>query len=337
MTGLPFLVSFPDQPASVEQIAQELLWSKKEKKLALDLQRRSLPPLATPSCLSYIFGVSPKLISAMGRSTDRYYRVFRIPKTRVGYRQIESPRRFLKVIQRWIHDHILSNSDFPPYVIGFVRGRNIFDNGLPHAKAKNLMVVDIEDFFPSVKLDEIVEVFARTGFPFDVATQLARLCSYDGRLPQGAPTSPGIANLTFLSADKKLTKLAKKWKCTYTRYADDLAFSGLKRFSTDDIQEVKAVLTAHGFTANKDKCRIIGGGGCHILAGLVVNDKPQPPRWKRRLWRQLFYRASSRPREFGDRLFVLRGIAAFVNQYDRGRSSDYQAVIRKVAEANQTT
>lgn len=333
MSGLPLLVSFPDQPASVGQIGRELSWSREDAAIARKLYRRGLPPLANRNCLPYMFGVSRKLISAMGRFPNQYYRFFDVPKIGGDSRRIEAPRRFLKVVQRWIHAHILSTSVPPPYVTGFVRGKNIFDNGRPHANAKNVMVVDIEDFFPSVNIDKITHVFANLGFPRSVAWQLASLCSLEERLPQGAPTSPAIANLAFLPADREFAKLAKAWRCSYTRYADDLAFSGSKRFRPKDMQRVEKMLGAHGFSLNKSKSRIVGAGSRQVVAGLVVNCVPQPPRWKRRLWRAMFHRASKHPREFADRAQLLRGVAAFVNQYAPDLSASYQEVAGQVSKA----
>lgn len=330
MSRLSLLVSLPDEQASLDVLARELSWNREAAGHASQLYRRGLPPLMDRGCLSYLFGISPKLIAAMERFPERYYRECLIPKRGGGKRQIEAPRRFVKLIQRWVNRYILSLSELPPYVLGFTRGRNIFDHGKVHVQGTNLMVVDIEDFFPSVGTDKIVAVFGGFGFPEEVALQLAKLCSFDGRLPQGAPTSPAIANLVFRDADAELKKLADSWQCEYSRYADDLAFSGSRHFSKADLRKVESVLGRHGFAINRSKSRRIGAGSRQIVTGLVVNSTAKPPRWKRRLWRAMFHRASKHPHEFSDREMRLRGIAAFINQYDHELAQEYWAVAEAV-------
>lgn len=333
MHGLPLLVGFPEKTDSLKFIAKELSWSAEDLACGEELFKRGLPLLADSKTLPYLFGVSPKLISAMGKFPHRYYRTFTVSKKAGGVRKIEAPRRFLKVVQRWIHDHILLSRTFPPYVIGFVRGRNIFDNGRPHAGSRNLMVVDIQDFFPSIGAEKISKVFLEFGYPPQIAWQLTSLCSLEGRLPQGAPTSPTIANIVFLPVDKELERLAQQWRCKYTRYADDLAFSGSRSFGIEDIATVEAMIVNYGFSLNQSKSRIIGSGGRQIVAGLVVNRVAQPPRFKRRIWRATFHRASKHPREFLNRVGTLRGIAGLVNQYNPALAENYGAVVRKITSS----
>jgi retron-type reverse transcriptase len=313
-------------------LAANLSWAKEAIALATELRKTGLPPLVDRATLPFLFGVSPKLISAMGRLPSRYYRVFSRPKKGGGERQVEAPRRFLKVIQWWINDHILSHHTMPEYVVGFVKGKSIFDNGKAHALGKNLMVVDIKDFFPTVLQGRVEGIFSDMGFGEEVGRQLASLCCLSGRLPQGAPTSPGIANLAFLTADKELDELAGRWNCQYTRYVDDLAFSGDLVFTTEHLGQVCGVLGQQGFAPNYSKSRIVGSGSRQVLTGLVVNSKAHPPRWKRRLWRALFHRVSKHPHEFFERTGSLSGIAAFVNQYDIGLAERYRLVVRQIAE-----
>lgn len=330
MSGLSLLISLPDEPASLDVLCQELSWDSETAGLACRLRERGLPPLVDRACLSYLFGVSPKLISAMEKFPEHYYRPFRTRKRGGGERQIDAPRRFIKLIQRWINRYILSSWEPPGYVVGFVTGRNIFDHGELHKSGRNLMVVDIEDFFPSVKTDRIAGAFDGFGFPPTVVQQLASLCSLYERLPQGAPTSPAIANIVFRDADEGLKGLADSWQCEYSRYADDLAFSGSRRFSKADLRKVESVLGRHGFAINRSKSRRIGAGSRQIVTGLVVNSTAKPPRWKRRLWRAMFHRASKHPHEFSEREMRLRGIAAFINQYDHELAQEYWAVAEAV-------
>ncbi len=325
MDGLSLLVSLPKAPESLTTLEQELSWDTAASELAAKLFDRGLPPLVDRKCLPYLFGVSPRLISAMEKHPERYYRIFQLRKRAGGERQIEAPRRFGKLVQRWINYYILPR-DFPSYVTGFVERRNIFDNANVHVPGKNLMVIDIEEFFPSIKINKISAVFDGLGFPTPASLQLASLCSFQARLPQGAPTSPAIANVVFQEADAELNSLAASWRCTYSRYADDLAFSGARRFSDDDARAVESVLVGHGFAINRSKSRRVGGGARQVVTGLVVNRRAQPPRWKRRMWRAMFHRASLHSEEFKGRDNELAGVAAFINQYDRELAARYREI-----------
>lgn len=332
MINLPLLASFPSNRESIRILEKELGWTSQQHNKALVLFDQGLPPLVDAATLPYLFGLSSKLIGAMGRFPERYYRVFKIPKKSGGIRDIEAPRRFLKLIQRWIHEHILANKQFPSYVTGYVKGRSIYDNARFHLRGRNLLVVDIQNFFPSVKGDTILSVFWGFGFSETVAHQLSSLCTLDGRLPQGAPTSPALANLAFREVDTQLNRFAKDQRCFYTRYADDLAFSGSKLFIKRDIIKIAKILKDHGFVVNRSKSRIIGPGGQQIVTGIVVNRVAQPPRYKRRLWRSIFHRASKHPREFFDQIRELQGIASLVNQFNPKLSSRYLKVVSQVSK-----
>jgi len=230
MYSLPLLVSFPRQQESVEIIKEELGLDQRESDLANELFEKGLPVLASPECLPYMFGISHRLIGLMEAKTHLFYRIYTVGKVGGGLREIQAPRRFLKIIQTWINEYICTKASPPECVTGFVRGRSIFDNARVHAGGGNLMVVDIEDFFPSITFEKVERVFASFGFPPGVARQLAALCCLHNRLPQGAPTSPAIANLVCKPLDEKLLELAKDWGAKYSRYADDLSFSGPVRF-----------------------------------------------------------------------------------------------------------
>jgi len=273
----------------------------------------------------------------MSRNPEGYYRVYKIPKYGKGYRQIEAPRRFLKLTQRWIHDYILSQVQIPSVVHGFVRGRDIFTNAEPHLKHKNIMVVDIKDFFPSIKAKRVSHIYRELGFPVKVANRLTGLCTFNGRLPQGAPTSPTLANIVFSPTDATLVNLAKEWDCEYTRYADDLVFSGERYFSKKDMLQVIRIVEEAGFKINIRKSRIIGSGARQIVAGLVVNQKGLPPRYKRMQWRAIFHQSALSPQKYRGDGLRLTGIAAFVNRYDKALASRYMEIGNRVKEEESTS
>ena len=234
------------------------------------------------------------------------------------------------MIQKWIYEHILSGIQFPTYVAGFARGRSVFDHAAIHIDGRNLLIIDIQDFFPTINYESVKQAYLDIGFPDAVGRQLGRLSTFRERLPQGAPTSPALANLVFRPVDEQFKALASDWGCSYSRYADDLAFSGARRFTRDDVDRLERILEEKNFNLNERKSRILGAGARQLVTGLVTNDKPHPPREVRRKWRAMFDRAERHPQEYVDRLPVLNGIAAFIKQYDPSLSATYFEIARRV-------
>ncbi len=230
-----------------------------------------------------------------------HYRV--LAKTSRGIRLIEAPKPRLKALQRQILSRILDL--IPPHsaVHGFRRGRSIKTFAAPHVGRHIVLRMDLQDFFPTISGARIQTFFRTVGYPESVADLLGGICTNatprdvwrqtaidadplqlrDARalytrphLPQGAPTSPALANLCAYRADCRLAGLAKSVDAQYTRYADDLAFSGgesfarnVERFST----HVAAILHEEGFTVNHRKTRIMRQGVRQHLAGLAVNRR----------------------------------------------------------------
>ena len=298
MKRLPLLLSLEHSPDVIETLKNECNLSTYQVERAKELLKRGCPPLVRKDILPYMLGISDVLIESMERFQDRNYRTYRVKKASGGYRTIEAPRSYLKMVQRWIYEYILSNIKLPRYVTGFVIGKNIFDNAAFHLESKNLMVIDIENFFPSVSERSVFEIFRKLDYPVKVAHRLAKICTLKRRLPQGAPTSPMLANMAFMPIDNELMELAEAWECAYSRYADDIAFSGETVFSGKDIAEITKIIRGGGFRVNRRKTRIIGSGGRQMLAGLVVNRIGKPARSKRMFWRSMFYHAEKHPEEF---------------------------------------
>jgi len=329
---LPFAISLQYAEDLVGTLRQEFNLSLAEQSHARRLLDAGLPPLVRADILPFLLGTSHGLILAMSRYPDNYYRVYHVRKKGGGTRQIEAPRRFMKLVQRWIHAHILSKADLSSCVTGFVLGKNIFSNAKQHVSSRNLMVVDIQDFFPSVRKQQVRRIFRNFGYPPRVANYLAGLCTLQSRLPQGAPTSPTLANIAFSAMDTVLELLANEWGCTYTRYADDLAFSGERFFTRGDINRVEKMLADSGFKTNYKKSRITGPGARQIVAGLVVNKSGLPLRLNRMRWRAIFHQAALHPDRYTGQSSKLRGIAAFVNEYNIALAQKYRHIVDKVAK-----
>ena len=242
------------------------------------------------------------------RQTLRHYRYRPLAKRYGQIRLIEAPKQRLKAHQRQIQMGILDN--VPPHdaAHGFRHGRSIKTFAEPHTGKGVVIKIDLQDFFPSISLTRVQALFRTIGYPERVADALAGLCSnatpmdiWEGNgfrsadkdvrgvrrlyaqphLPQGAPTSPAIANLCAYRLDCRLSGMAGAAGAVYTRYADDLAFSGdvdfaraAKRFQA----HACATAMEEGFRVHHRKTRVMRRGVCQRLAGTIVNEHLNVPR-----------------------------------------------------------
>jgi RNA-directed DNA polymerase len=272
---LPVIESVGALATWLNVTADELLWFADLKGLAYKTRRRRL--------------------------AHYHYRV--LAKKSGAIRLIEAPKPQLKGLQRQILARILDK--IPPHSAahGFVKGRSVKTFTAPHLGQRVVLKMDLQDFFPSITGVRIQTVFRTMGYPESVADLLGGICTNAvprrvwneaaaetdrGRLqaasvlhtrshlPQGAPTSPSLANICAYRVDCRLTGLAHSAGAEYTRYADDLAFSGgeefergVERFST----HVAAILAEEGFNVNHRKTRIMRQGVQQRLAGLVANER----------------------------------------------------------------
>ena len=272
-----------------------------------------IPAIETISALADWLGISVselrwfadlKGITAKSRDTrlsHYHYRV--LAKDSGSARLIEAPKTRLKEIQRRILDRILNAIPIHPAAHGFVKGRSIKTFAAPHVGRRVVLKMDLKDFFPSISGRRIQALFRTAGYPEAVADLLGGLCAnaaprsvwrgcqcgtmaaemhhvrdfyWRPHLPQGAPTSPALANLCGYRVDCRLTGLATTAGAVYTRYADDLAFSGDERFVKcveRFAAQVAAILLEEGFEVQHRKTRVMRRGVRQYLAGIVVNER----------------------------------------------------------------
>lgn len=218
-----------------------------------------------------------------------------------GSRLIEAPKQNLKDLQRRVLRHVLDHVAPHESAHGFRQGHSIHSYAAPHVGQYTLIKFDLRDFFATVPVGRVRALFVTLGYPDDVARSLQGLCTnavptqvlkrrpgaapsdrlHDQRLrgshlPQGAPSSPALANLAAYSLDRRLTGLAKSFGARYTRYADDLAISGdatLFRQRSRLIGLVREVVRDEGFGLNERKTKIRRRDQRQALTGLVVNDR----------------------------------------------------------------
>ena len=297
------------------------------------LIEQKIVPIVQGHYLADFLGVSRKLITHMAKWPDRYYRTFEIPKKSGGTRKITAPRVFLKVVQRYLLDCVLGRVAVHRSAVGFVANRGCRDGARRHVKRPYLWNIDVKDFFPSIRFEQVESVFGKIGFPPHAARFLARLCCLDGRLPQGAPTSPAISNLVFFDLDGKISEKAKSCGIVYTRYADDLSFSAKKLIPDVFRTEVATLLRQNGLTINPKKERLIGPKARREVTGLTVNAKVTVPRKRRREVRAFFHRISLSPSGFAEEKARALGMAAWICEYHPEEGRRYLGIARSIPDS----
>jgi retron-type reverse transcriptase len=239
-----------------------------------------------------------KLSSLLGMSVGDLrgvrpeYALFRLPKRSGGTRPIHIPSGPLKALQRRVLRRILARLRAHPAATGFERGHSIVTHALPHVGKDVVVRLDIKDFFGSIRRAMVERFFLAIGWDAQAARLLTDLCTHDGSLPQGAPTSPRLSNLVNWRLDERLSALAQKLGASYSRYADDMTFSLLAQGDATPhtanriIRLAKSILADEGYAMHAHKkLRVYRRGDRQMVTGLVVNEKVSLPRLKRRWMR----------------------------------------------------
>jgi RNA-directed DNA polymerase len=236
-----------------------------------------------------IVGVGEARLGFMAASPESFYQSFRLRKRRGGSRLIMAPNRELKMVQRWLHRNVTQKLTVHRAAHGFRLERSIVTNARLHAQRSLILKYDVKDFFGSVGEAAVFRIFRRIGYTRLVARRLARLTTLGGFLPQGAPTSPDLANVAAYRLDARLTGLAVRHEVVYTRYADDLTFSGSSVASSKFRRAIEFIMRDCGFVPNEKKTTFLTQSDQQRVTGIVVNDRPGWPRATRRWLRQEVY------------------------------------------------
>jgi RNA-directed DNA polymerase len=244
-----------------------------------------------------------------GPFASQHYQYAWLSKRRAGTaRLLETPKPRLKAIQKRILRGILNHIPAHGAAHGFIRGRSVRTYVEPHVGQAMVLRLDLRDFFPSVRTGRIVAIFRTAGYPEPVAVRLAKLCSNRAsddiwdtfphygpvwdrwrheqlyrqpHLPQGAPTSPSLANLACFRLDCRLSGLARRFDARYTRYADDLLFSGPRSFATRSdslLTYATAIAMEEGFEVHLRKTRRMPHWQRQQATGIVINQRPNVAR-----------------------------------------------------------
>ena len=316
------------------------------------LANLGLPSLGTTAELADWLAVTPdqlvRFADLRGLSATTaspfapHYRHHFVPKRDGTLRLIEEPKPFLKRLQRRILSGILDR--VPPHdaAWGFRTGRSCIAAAARHGGEEIVVGFDLADFFPGIAFSRVHSLFRSVGYPAAVARALAGLCSaivpHDAlpdpriaarewlrhrHLPQGAPTSPALANLAAYRLDCRLAGLARSLGASFTRYADDLTFSGDHRIAPILTRAVPEIVRDAGFRLNPAKTRLAGRSQRQTVTGLVVNQHVNIPRPEYDRLKATIHRLSDPddPRR-ADPAFLasLSGRIAWVEQVSPGRS-----------------
>ena len=264
------------------QIIQQCL------KYAEVLYSNNVPVIYNTSHLSALLGYKKQYLKKASSFTSYFYRDFYIKKKNGQKRPISEPLPSLKEIQVWILNNILNNIEISPYAKAYRKKGQIIDNVKYHIKQKVVLTVDVKNFFPSITTKWVSIIFKNLGYSDLISDFLAKLCTKDNELPQGAPTSPYLSNIFFKTTDDKIVLFCSKNKIKYTRYADDLSFSG--DFDVNELLLLlRKILVPIGLSLNEDKTNIMYPNQRQTVTGIVVNEKPQVDFSKRNKLRQEMY------------------------------------------------
>ncbi|MEO8700926.1 MAG: reverse transcriptase domain-containing protein [Kofleriaceae bacterium] len=332
-------------------------------------QDNGLPKLDGVDALAKALGLSVPRLRWLSYhrevDTGTHYVRWHVPKRDGSQRMISAPKPELKAVQRWITREVTEHLPVHGAAHGFIKGRSILTNAIVHARARVIVKLDIKGFYPTVTMRRVKGLLRRAGLGEQVATLMSLLATESPReevethgkkhyvaiaprsLPQGAPTSPSITNALCLRLDCRLSGLARKLGCRYTRYADDLTFSWHGSPDPDVDRKKKSgvgallrgvgtIVRSEGFEIHGKKTRVMRKGARQKVTGLIVNEAAAgvpsvrvPRKTIRHLRAAIKNRELGRPGK-GESLEQLKGMAAFVMMCDRAKGSAFMERIDKL-------
>jgi RNA-directed DNA polymerase len=358
-------LSFAD--GDTPHIRRLILRPAKMRPRPLGLDTCTLPDLPTVKDLAQWLGVPLDRLLWLSPETPLgadHYRYKLQSKRTGGLRLLEIPKADLKRVQRAIHGGLLQHVPVHEAAHGFVTGRSVATHAAAHAGQAVVIKFDLKDFFGSIRAAQVAAVWRTLGYPTGVARCLATLCTHRtaqmvverlreeggldwlgakrlraAHLPQGAPTSPTLANLCAFGLDLRLDGLAWVFGATYTRYADDLVFSGPEALRSQfrALQAwVAAIANDEGFALHPDKTRCLPQHRQQRITGVVVNAHPNTPRQGFDRLKACLHQcvhngpASQNTAQLADFRGHLLGRIAWVKQFNAARAAKLMGLFRRI-------
>ncbi len=231
-----------------------------------------------------------KTIYSISNNIEKNYKVYKIKKRNGKYRTIYEPNSMLKQIQKQILINILNNKSISKYAKAYHKGISLKDNAIPHINKKIILKLDIKNFFENISfLDVYNSCFSIEYFPKSVGFILTYLCTYDNHLTQGSPTSAYISNLIMKEFDEEIGNWCNINDISYTRYSDDMTFSG--NFNPSElIIKIRKMLYKLGLELNNDKIHIVNKSQSQNVTGIIVNEKLQVnAKYRNKIRQEMYY------------------------------------------------
>ena len=235
-------------------------------------------------------GFSAKTLYGLSNNLDKHYRNRFIPKHDGSKRKLSIPDLILKRVQRSIADNILADYPISRYAMAYTQGSSVQKNASLHVGKQKILKLDIDGFFDHITYSKVKDcVFCKENYSEPIRILLTMLCYYKESLPQGAPTSPAITNIIMYDFDEKIGKYCEENNISYTRYCDDMTFSG-------DFDEkavifvVKDELRKLGLFLKRRKTAVIPNTKRQTVTGIVVNEKiGLTKKYKNKIRQEIYY------------------------------------------------
>lgn len=229
-------------------------------------------------------------IYSISNNVENNYNIYKIKKRNGKTRTVYEPQTYLKIIQRNILHNILENRYTSIYAKAYKKGISLKENASIHTNKKMILKLDIKNFFDNITYMHVyTKCFKEEYFPKAIRILLTNLCTYRGYLPQGAPTSSYISNLVMLDFDIKIGAYCQEHNIAYTRYCDDMTFSGIF-LKQELITLVSSELNKLGLSLNKEKINLITKKSRQVVTGIVVNEKTQVNiDYRKNIRKEIFY------------------------------------------------
>lgn len=235
-------------------------------------------------------GFPAKTLYGLSNNLEKHYHNVFIPKSDGSKRKLSVPDLILKKVQRSIADNILAQYPISRYAKAYKVGSSVQKNAQPHVGKKKVLKLDIEGFFDHILYSQVKDtVFYKEKYSESIQILLTMLCYYKESLPQGAPTSPAITNIIMYDFDETVGDFCIKKKIAYTRYCDDMTFSGC--FDEGEIISfVKGELCKLGLFLKNRKTAVISASKRQVVTGIVVNEKMNVKKdYKKTIRQEIYY------------------------------------------------
>lgn len=281
------------------------------------LRNLKIPIIENFSDLSSKLVISKRKLYLFTRKKALFYHQVMIPKKNGKNRELQIPSFSMKVTQRWIYEEILKKIIVSEESMAFVPNKNgILDSSKKHYRNLYLLEMDIHNFFGSITSKQIWKVFRNLGYNDEVSTLLTELCTYNNCLPQGAVTSPYLANIVCRNMDSRISGLCRRRGIVYSRYADDLCFSSDNRLALNKIKVIiQKIVADEGFSINEEKTRFLSEARRKDILGITVNQgEIHVNKEYKRLIRSKIYNSIMK-KDYSEKN-VIRGMISYVSSIE---------------------